>query len=256
MHRRNSTQSRAFEKRTHSRVVLAEIIGIMLGDGGIYLDYKHKYQLTISFNKKEIQYRDYVKNLFEDYFFPYTFRVDELASEFLIRNVSFHLVDYLISEGLISGDKNKNRISIPKWVFQDKKYLIPCIRGLFDTDGSIYRKYGNYSQIQFKFGHFEIVDSIRKGLVILDFKPTKITSELNNGFTHWKVYLSRQDEIKRFFNIFNPANKKHLSRYKKIKMWGDRDLNPDLTVSSDHLANHCFLSSSLQSTGAVNSDPG
>jgi hypothetical protein len=34
----------------------------MFGDGGLYLDRLGKYQLTVSFNKKEKEYLFYVKN--------------------------------------------------------------------------------------------------------------------------------------------------------------------------------------------------
>ncbi|MBI2523170.1 hypothetical protein HYW19_02150 [Candidatus Woesearchaeota archaeon] len=45
---------------------LAEIIGIMLGDGSLY------------------SYLNYVKNLFEEYFYPYKFSLQELENEFLM----------------------------------------------------------------------------------------------------------------------------------------------------------------------------
>ena len=62
---------------------LAEIIGIMMGDGGIYFDRNGKYQTNVAFNKEETQYLHYAKKLFEKYFYPYKFCVSELKNEFL-----------------------------------------------------------------------------------------------------------------------------------------------------------------------------
>ena len=46
------------------------------------------------------------------------------------------------------------------------------IRGIFDTDGSVYRKYGPYAQIQFKAVSKSLMSFIREHLVSLGFHPT------------------------------------------------------------------------------------
>ena len=42
-----------------------------------------------------------------------------------------------------NGPKHKQNISIPKWIKNNKKFTLSCLKGLFETDGSIYfdRKY-------------------------------------------------------------------------------------------------------------------
>lgn len=195
----------------------AEILGIMLGDGGIYLDKKKKFHTTISFNKKEICYLNYVKMLFEKHFYPYSFGINELKDEFLLRNVSKCVGMALISMGLKEGNKVKNKVEIPEWIFSEKRFILSLLKGVFDTDGCIYRKYGNYSQIQFKSGCFQFTMSIRKALTALNFNPTKIQKELNHKNTFgWKIYLTKQAEIKHFFREVKPANKKHVLRYHNI----------------------------------------
>jgi len=140
-----------FKQRGKSRYDLAEIIGIFLGDGGIYLDKHGKYHLTVSFHKEETSYRDYARQLLERYFAPYRFRVDKLPREFFVRNISVNPGRHLAEQGLCAGNKRKNKVVIPSWIFLNRLFLRRCIRGLFDTDGCIYRKYSHYAQIQFKF---------------------------------------------------------------------------------------------------------
>jgi hypothetical protein len=47
-----------------------------------------------------------------------------------------------------SGPKYKQNILIPEWIKNNKKYSIFCLRGLFETDGSIYKDRG-YKMVNF-----------------------------------------------------------------------------------------------------------
>lgn len=197
---------------------LSEIIGIMLGDGNLYLDKKFKFHTIICFNKKETSYLDYVKNLFEEYFYPYKFRLQELENEFFLMNVSKCIGGVLELVGIKAGNKVKNKVEVPKWIFGDRKFIISLLRGIFDTDGCVYRKYDNYVQIQFKFAGYTLLKSVRDALIKLDYNPTKIQKGYNisKGKIYWKFYLSRQNEVKRFFFEIKPANVKHIERFSKI----------------------------------------
>ena len=196
---------------------LAEIVGIMLGDGCLYFDSKEKYQTIVSFHKNEKDYLYYVKALFENFFESYKFCITELKDEILLRNNSIFVGEKLKNNGLIAGNKTINKITIPRWITNDMKYMIKAIKGLFDTDGCVYRKYNSYAQIQFKLACKECVCSIRDILFKLHFNPTRIQKEnLNNRF-YWKIYLSRQKEIDLFFKLIKPANSKHIIRYENIK---------------------------------------
>lgn len=48
-----------------------------------------------------------------------------------------YLVDWVKSEGIPAG-ASKASAKIPKFILDDNRLLIPCIRGIFDTDGSVY----------------------------------------------------------------------------------------------------------------------
>ena len=197
---------------------LAEIIGIMLGDGSLYLSKKLKYHTIVCFHKKETPYLDYVKNILETYFYPYKFRIQELDHEFFLMNVSKCVGKVLTLTGIKAGNKVKNKVSIPQWVFSDRKFIQSVLRGLFDTDGSVYRKYDDYAQICFKLAGYPLLESIRKALTKLSFNPTKIqVGHSYIGGPQWKFYLSRQGEIRKFFYEIKPANEKHLKRFENIK---------------------------------------
>ncbi len=198
---------------------LAEIVGIMLGDGGLHLNKSNKYNLTISSDKKELEYLESVKSLFTDYFKSYTFSIWECKEKLSLGHTSVFVGEQLIKAGLKHGNKVNNKVQVPTWIFSNEQFLIRLVRGMFDTDGCIYRKYDQFAQIQFKFGCFETTKSLHDVIKILNFNPTVIQREFNKskGFYAWKFYLCRQSEIDSFFQSIKPRNPKHVERYNKIR---------------------------------------
>src|SRR5262249_52914124 len=111
-----------------------EAIGIILGDGSIT-----HLQVTISVSALvDAEYADFIRSLFERLFniqiFRQPIRKNTIAQTLSSRSV----VEFLLSKGLVTGDKVRQQVDIPLWIKATPKYLRACIRGLFDTDGSIY----------------------------------------------------------------------------------------------------------------------
>ena len=122
---------------------LAEFIGIMLGDGHIN---SKLYRQQISFNGiDENKYMHYVKNKI---ILMYGIKPNESWERdkrnatgkekgMLLYIDNKSLFEDLISHGLKPGNKTKNQVSVPNWIKSDENFTIACLRGLFDTDGSI-----------------------------------------------------------------------------------------------------------------------
>ncbi|MBN1274997.1 LAGLIDADG family homing endonuclease [Candidatus Woesearchaeota archaeon] len=115
------------------------------------------------------------------------------------------------------GNEVANQVAVPDWLFGKESFAIACLRGLFDTDGCVYGKYGSYQQIQFKFSSYPLICSVRRLLELAGFHPTRIQHAVSSGFSSWKVYLSRQAEIERFFDLIRPRNQEHLTRHNLFK---------------------------------------
>ena len=77
---------------------LAEIMGIILGDGGLYAVRRNKFCTTVVFNKLEKQYADYVKSLFEKHFYPYKFYPFEASHTLMLNNESVYIGKYLLEQ--------------------------------------------------------------------------------------------------------------------------------------------------------------
>lgn len=124
---------------------LAELFGIILGDGhidNIKIGKKIRcYCITISGDSiKDKDYlEEHIPNLLDKLFrerghISYSKNSQSISLKIHGKN----LVDFVMGKGLKSGNKKLNNQAIPKWILNNKGYLVSCIRGLVDTDGSIH----------------------------------------------------------------------------------------------------------------------
>jgi len=194
---------------------LAEFIGAVLGDGNINLWKQGKkigvYHIRIAgdLEKEKDYHANYLRQLGRDIF---NLEARELLrkQERFLDFYSKELVYLFISMGLNPGNKISNQSTIPKWVWKDEKSLRACVRGLIDTDGSIFRmskRDFNLIRINFTNHNRTLLIDTREALIHLGFHPSKI---INNR----QFYLSRQKEIGKYLKEIGFSNKKHIDRAK------------------------------------------
>ena len=189
---------------------LAEFIGIMLGDGGM-----SAYQLSVTLHSvDDLEYGKFVQK------FMYTlfgakpsvyYRKDAQAHSVVLARKK--VVEYLCSLGLVIGNKVDQKIKIPKWILENEKYSLACLRGLMDTDGSVYlHKYKvNNKQYQYKKLCFSSASApLRKDVqFILHRFGSAATCRGTN------VRVDAISDVKRYLEVVGTHNPKHLKRYIK-----------------------------------------
>lgn len=176
---------------------LAEFIGALLGDGHLT-----STQVTITLGKKD-EYADYVMGLMNNLFEAKPKKIILKNGHIVIYLGSTRLVRWLVSMGLVFN-KVKAQVDIPKWIFTQKNFMKSAIRGLIDTDGSVYKlKFG--TQISFTNKSKPLLFSARRILKELDFHPS-VVGEKN-------VYLTQRRDLIRFFKEIGFNNKKHKKRF-------------------------------------------
>ena len=195
----------------------SEILGILFGDGCLSRT-ERSVQIAITGNKvdDENYLLGHVRTLFLKVFdleLTSRYRHDENTMD-LYRH-SKKVASILHSWGMPFGLKKLEDL-------RPKLELIPIafIRGVFDTDGSVYRKYGPYAQIQFKAVSKSLMSFIREHLVALGFRPTRLRPDE----TKFRFSLCRQHEVDTFFRTVSPTNPKHLERLRRIR-------HPDLLTA-------------------------
>ncbi len=211
---KNSTGSTKTINKPKLDKNLAEIVGIVLGDGSIYANQtKGVYQVRVTgnINNEQKYISEYVKPLFESLFgvFGKIILKPEYGAVYLTFS-SKELVLFFDRIGVYTSIKKKAS-GIPSWIKKEEEFSVACIRGLVDTDGSVYRlskKDPHLKRISFKNTNKTLLEDFRMCLIKLDFHPSKVI--FNN------VFLTRKNDIKRFADKIGFSNYKNVERFAKI----------------------------------------
>lgn len=191
--------------------LLAEFVGIMMGDGGLT-----EYQLKVTLHSKDDRkYIKYVAHLIKKLFdvIPAIRPRKSIAATDIVVNRKT-LVGFCRSVGLVVGNKVRQQIDIPKWVYRNRKLQIACLRGLFDTDGSVFlhsyiskgKRYA-YTKVSFSNASHPLICSVNKLLTQcgLNVRVSKDQKE---------VRIESKKDVDNFFKMIGTNNPKHLNRYK------------------------------------------
>lgn len=193
-------------------VEFAEMIGILIGDGGI-----SPFQVRVSLNLiSDSKYAEYVSRLIENLFnirSVFSIAKSKLCIDVVVSSKS--LVEFLIKSGLPLGNKVEQNIDMPEWIKKDRALRLACLRGIFDTDGSVYFdkhyvKNIHYSNINIALtsASQKLLSSIYNIFVEEGFHPTK-TSGIS-------IRLRRELEVVKFFEVIGSNNPKHISKFLTI----------------------------------------
>lgn len=190
---------------------LAEFIGISMGDGSLTT-----YQATISLNSTDdANYINYVTKLAEE-LFGICPKINKLTSSNCTNIVfsSVELIEFLQSMGLPKGDKIRANLDIPEWIRCDDDYTKNCLRGLFDTDGSVYLETHNIDGRIYSYPRLSFV-SVSEAL-----RESVFEAYLNLGIgakirMNRSVNIERFTDVEKYFKIVGSSNTKHLSRIAK-----------------------------------------
>lgn len=106
---------------------LAEIIGIMLGDGNLYIGKNKKvYQIRIAGHKDDDKeyLLNWVKPLFEQTFNVKVYKKFHKSKKLMFVCInSRRVAEFLIQCGFPAGRKSTNKVEIPPWVFENEVFL-------------------------------------------------------------------------------------------------------------------------------------
>lgn len=188
---------------------LAEFMGLMMGDGGMT-----ERQFTISLHHiDDLEYCMFVVALIEELFQinPTIFhRVKQSINVIMVSRSE--LIKWLHELGLPIGNKVKQNFDIPDWIKQNEAYMIACIRGLVDTDGSVFThryrvgsKMYAYKKLSFSSASAPLRLSVQTFL-----QKNGFYARATRGID---IRLESQSGIKHYMELIGTHNPKHLKRY-------------------------------------------
>ncbi|OGI15912.1 hypothetical protein A3K63_00960 [Candidatus Micrarchaeota archaeon RBG_16_49_10] len=196
---------------------LAEIFGIMTGDGCIYVDKRRKvYQTTVSGHlSDDYEYLvNYVKPLFEQTLgFSFHIKRYKNFNGIALLNQNRSLVFLLENFGLKRGNKINNNLGIPDWVSKNTDFMEAFLRGLIDTDGSVYcLPKRDHPCISLKTKMPKLMVDFSGCMKVLGIRTTKWTF----GSETPQIYIYDRAMVKKFKKVVGFKNIKHIKRYESF----------------------------------------
>ena len=195
---------------------LSEFLGILMGDG--YLIDRgriHKFDITLNL-KEDKEYVFFVINLIKGLFnvIPSTLsRPSQNTFDILVN--SKIISKFLLSQEFPNGFK-KN-MKVPNWILEKKQFMYSFLRGLVDTDGSLFfakrgtYKSNKYPVIEIKTYDKFLLDEVFNMLSVLNFNPIK---------QECKIQLNGVERLNKWLKEIGFKNLNHLSRYYIWKKFG------------------------------------
>jgi intein/homing endonuclease len=193
--------------------LLSEFVGIVLGDGSICSD----YQVRIYFNAKtDSLYIDFVRDMvFQLFAIDSTIALRPKNTLELVIS-SRGVVRFLFELGLVKGNKIRNQIDIPSWIFEKPDHVKACLRGLMDTDGGVYFhthttkgiKYRNLV-LCFTSRSEPLLDSVERMFLSIGIKAKNNATE--------RVFVYSGLDIERYMDIVGSHSANFIKRFKSYK---------------------------------------
>lgn len=212
-------------------LALAEFVGAFIGDGCMsryfvsqIRKYREEIQFTGAWKKDSEYYKEIISGSIKDNFgagWRIYHRKDDDTVRFFIYNE--RVIKFLHDLGYKFGPKAKT-IFIPTTILKNRKLSVSCLRGIFNTDGTVYSRYSkrygnhhraylNYKVVQFKSISKRLVKQIK---LILDRENIK-TNRIIEDNAAYVLRITSQDEITKFISVVDLNHKYHIQRIKNIE---------------------------------------
>ncbi len=182
----------------------AEFLGIMSGDGCLYSNLSG---ICISGHKilDEQYYKKYLSELIVSLFrirphFYYSQEQNEIRCVIYSKKLAL----FFKNLGFPLGKKLYSQLVIPQSYFGDKPLLESFLRGMFDTDGTIYPHKSAKAIIEISIKHKDLKESCFKAFEILKLPSKKSTD---------RIYFIGSKNVSLFFTVIGSSNFKQQKKY-------------------------------------------
>ena len=199
---------------------LAELVGVIMGDGYIYSKYgTHQVGIVGS----PVTDREYFERLKEMILKVWDKDVKIKERERGLRMIlsSKEIVQRLVNDFKIPSGKKSDKIILCDKIFHNWDLAKHTIRGLVDTDGSVFvsKKPGvlNYPCIELNTGSKELAFQLKNVLMTNGFRVASVQSRIaKNGYKNskisFKVSLNGQKNLKKWIDEIGFSNPYKLKR--------------------------------------------
>jgi intein/homing endonuclease len=208
----------------------AELCGLFAGDGWIN---SRRNTVFICGSVKEKEFYDkHVRELFEKGLnFTPKLRHFPYWSVYGVAVYSKSVTDFFKAQGFNEGKKVLT-VKIPNEILSSKNLWPFFLRGIFDSDGSIYfeknyapgviHKQRRRARMEIGSASKDLIGDLYKICVEIGYQPTVRIQKPSGKGRHnsYKLRFNRKDDVLRWFKEISPKNNVHISRFKKWQKFG------------------------------------
>lgn len=177
----------------------AYVVGVALGDGNLSNPNGRATRLRITCDKKYPKIIDRIATSLQEILPENKVSLIDRKSCFDISCYSNELESFLGWKAS-AGSKEKQNVRVPRWVYEKDAYMKSCLKGLFETDGSIYedRKYiyANFTTIL-----FDLSEDVMNMTTKLGVEARRQKSIQPNGKIKYVVRVSKNSST--FIKMIN-----------------------------------------------------
>ena len=169
---------------------LAYIIGIAMGDGNLSNPNGRAVRLRVSCDSR---YKNLIDNIISSI---QKILPDNKVSKVIRGDNCIDISCYsnklenLLGWSAKGGSKEKQKITVPIWIKNSKQISKSCLKGLFETDGSIYTD-RNYLMANFVTILPTLASDVMEMVSNLGFKPNIQTRKEKNGKIKHTIRISK-----------------------------------------------------------------
>ncbi|EKE19685.1 MAG: hypothetical protein ACD_8C00124G0034 [uncultured bacterium] len=180
---------------------LAYLVGVAMGDGNLSNPNGRAVRLRVTCDKK---YKKLIDNIISSIskLLPNN-KVSEVIRKDNCTDISCYSNKWenFLGWSAKGGSKEKQEITIPEWIKKNEKYSISCLKGLFETDGSIYTD-RKYLMANFVTIIPTLAADVMEIITGLGFKPNmQLRKEKNEKIKHTIRISKDTEEFIKLVNI-------------------------------------------------------
>lgn len=171
---------------------LAFLTGLILGDGHI-AKFPRTERLTIALGTVKPGLVDFASVVVEKIFNkkPHIY----IPIKENVAKVSIYQKKISKRLKIPSGNRRYSKVGIPLWIWRSEKYLIACLRGLYEAEGSLSIHLPTYTyNFSFSNTNKKLLKDVERALKRIGLHP-----EIRSN----AIRLRRKNEVKYFKNLIN-----------------------------------------------------
>lgn len=163
---------------------LAELIGVVLGDGHICI-YPRCEELRVISNSKNDGFIQRYAGLMEKIFEKKPYVIPSQSAN----STKIGFYEKFISKrlGILPGARKDLKIDVPKWIFKNKEYVVRYLRGLYEAEGSFCVHKQTYTyKFLFSNRNESMLSNVYDLMKTLGFRPHR---------SRYQIQISKKEEV-------------------------------------------------------------